>query len=153
VKHQTTWLILGSTLLAVIYQIATPYMVVASFAYFCMVFGLYHRLQRNLHVALMSLAIITDLALVLTLQIQRDAIQTAFSMTLSPLQQAHIAMSSAATVLYFPVFYLGAGRRLGKLKGLASRKWHIRLGIAAFVFRTLGFILMFSLLTHVRSQA
>jgi hypothetical protein len=85
------------------------------------------------------------LGIVLTLEYQRQAIDTALAFSMSPLQQAHIAASSVATALYIPVLWLG----WHLLKGTptaARRRWHRRLAIPAFIFRTIGFILMFALL-------
>ncbi len=88
----------------------------------------------------MNFGIAIDLLLVLVLQIQRNAVHTALEFSLSPLQQAHVVASTIATVLYFPTLYLGWTRR--------SRVWHLRVGVLAFLFRTFGFILMFSLLSR-----
>lgn len=123
----------------------TPYMVVATFSYFLMVAGLVYRRQKNIHYKLMSSSIVLDLLIVLILEISRDAVATAAGMKLPPLQQAHIFASSLAVLFYIPVVTLGVLR----LKGSKSRKVllsHKALGITAFIFRTFGFILMFSLL-------
>jgi len=83
--------------------------------------------------------------IVLTLEMQRHAINTALAFSLSPMQQAHIAMSSVATGLYFPVLFLGWKALLRPI----SRKQlqlHRRLALTAYTFRTLGFLLMFALL-------
>jgi hypothetical protein len=123
----------------------TPYMVAAAFSYFLMVAGLVYRRQKDIHYKLMSSSIGLDLLIVLILEVSRDAVATAAGMKLPPLQQAHIFASSLAVLFYFPVVTLGVLR----LKGSKSRKVlssHKALGITAFIFRTLGFILMFSLL-------
>jgi hypothetical protein len=124
---------------------ATPYMGVATFSYCMMLGGLILRQQRRIHVGLMIAAIITDLTLVLVLEFQRNAIATAMEFSLTPLQQAHILASGIATVLYFGVLYLGVQRLLGN-GGKTARHWHLRIGLLAFAFRTIGFFLMFSLL-------
>jgi len=124
---------------------ATPYMGFATLAYGFMNIGLMNRRHRSIHASYMLSAIALDLALVLTLELQRDAIKTAMSFSLSPLQQAHILMSSLATALYIPIVILGYRLYFGRLNAL-GRLWHRRLGIAGYVFRSLGFLLMFSLL-------
>lgn len=144
-------LLLAASALAGIAKLATPYMFAASFAYFCMVAGVLSRADKKTHSRLMTVAIVTDLAIVLTLETQRQAVKTAIAMTLSPLQQAHIASSFLATALYFPVFYLGWRRLKGKGSPLL-RRWHVGLGVAAFIFRTAGFFLMFTLLSRVSPQ-
>lgn len=131
-------------------EITVP-MRVASCAYFAMLTGLLLRRNRGWHVKLMIAAIGTDLGLVLALQLQRSAIQTAITFKLNGWQQAHIGFSTAATLLYVPV--LALGWRLARFKGNPSsasgaklRDLHRRLAVPAFIFRTLGFLLMFSML-------
>jgi hypothetical protein len=123
----------------------TPYMAVATLAYALMTVGLLNRKNKQRHVRLMAIAITLDVLIVLILELQKDAVQTALDFSLAPLQQLHVGTSSIAVLLYIPVVYLGFKRFRG-LGDLNTRLWHIRLGIGAFIFRTLGFILMFSLL-------
>lgn len=134
-------------------SLVTPYMLAATFSYICMLLGIIYRRNRNVHVSLMNTAILLDLIVVLVLEFQRDAIDTALSMSLSPLQQLHIGFSSLATVFYIPTLIFGYRRLLKKEESKALtqkiRKLHLRSGIIAFVFRTIGFILMFSLISHV----
>jgi len=129
--------------------LATPYMAAATTAYGLLTLGLYFRKQRSLHARLMGAAIGTDLAVLLVVELQRDAIKTAASLSLSGWQQAHIAFSTLAVVSYIPVAVLGVSYLLnrGAAKG---RKWHMRLGVLAYACRTLGFILMFAMLDHVQ---
>lgn len=140
------FLLVQSLVLFGVGAFATPHMFVATFAYLLMVNGLVHRKNKKLHVKLMNSAIGLDLALVLLLELSRNAVDTALSFSLSPLQQAHIVASSLATALYIPILILGWLRYTEKLKGSASRSWHLRLGVVAFIFRSLGFLFMFSLL-------
>lgn len=123
---------------------ATPYMLLATLSYFLLAAGLALRKVRRLHAAFMLTAITADLLIVLILQIQRNAIQTAVSFSLTPLQQFHVGFSVVATFLYFPVLFLGIF--LLKKPHEALRLLHIRLALTAFTFRTLGFITMFTLL-------
>lgn len=133
--------------LAVLYRFVTPHMWAASLAYACMVAGLaFRRRSRRAHAWLMGSAMGLDLALVATLEIQRDAVATALRFSLGPWQQAHIAVSLAAVLLYAPVLGLGLRRYLNPDSASGIRHWHMRLGILAFAFRSLGFLLMFSML-------
>lgn len=129
--------------------LTTPYMALASFAYGLLCWGLVYRRQREKHTLFMNLGIALDLSLVLLLELQRGAIATAVDFSLNTWQQAHIACSSLAVLLYLPTAYLGWQRYRTPQSSLALREWHKRCGLAAFAFRTLGFILMFSLLSHV----
>lgn len=130
-------------------SLTTVYMAIAYAAYVIMVHGFLLRKQRATHVRSMVAAISIDLILVAVLQVQRHAIQTAVAFTLSPMQQTHIAFSSVAVALYFPMIYLGVKNYKGKATD-AQKLWHRRLGYATFLFRTLGFITMFSQLSHVK---
>lgn len=134
----------------VVGKLATPYMGIATTAYGLMVCGLIYKYRTSLHTRFMLGAIGLDLFLVLFLEYQRHAIETALAFKLSPLQQAHIGVSTLATVLYFPVLYLGITLWRDYTKRERLIGWHKKIGITAFVFRTLGFILMFSLLAKYR---
>lgn len=123
----------------------SPYMFVATVAYGLMVLGIFYRKRRKPHAQLMSAAMVIDTTLVLLLQVKRNAVQTALAFSLTPLEQGHIGASTAALLLYLPVSITGWGRYRGKL-GPQWRKAHVVLGSVAFIFRTLGFLLMFSLL-------
>ena len=116
---------------------------VASIAYVCLVVGLLYRKDRMMHVPFMATGIGLDTIMVLTLQIQRGVIQSAITDTYTTLQYCHIASSAIAFVLYFPLVYF-AVRQFRGIGSPQGRLWHIRLALTAFVFRTLGFGLMFS---------
>lgn len=120
-----------------------PFMAAATFSYSCLLAGISARRRRTLHVPLMAAGMLIDLAIVLTLEIQRNAVKTALSFSLSPLQQMHIGASTIATILYFPLIFLGIRSWFGSAR---DRSLHRKLGTLAFLFRTLGFLLMFSLL-------
>lgn len=132
--------------LALLGFFVTPYMLVATFAYLCLFVGMLSRRSKELHARLMVTGMVVDLLLVLILEWQRAAIKTAFGFSLTVPQQFHILFSALAVVLYFPVFYLGFRRYRGLTTG-GQNRLHLRLGVMAFAFRTLGFILMFTLLT------
>ena len=123
----------------------TFYMTWASIAYLAMSYGFILRKNRKLHVPLMLFAIVADVSLVLLLEFQRQAINTAISFKLGPLQQAHIGFSTLAVVTYFPILYLGI-RANWFTATPSQRNMHKKLGITAYLFRTIGFLLMFSML-------
>ena len=120
-------------------------MYIASCAWILLVFGVLKRRDRRVHVCCVLMAICLDIALVLYLQFTRDAIQTAVGFTLGFWQQAHIAVSSLALVLYFPVLWFGAVLLLGK-GAEKVRSLHLCCAWPAFALRTVGFVLMFSML-------
>lgn len=141
--------------LAVLSQHVTGYMLIASGSYFIMLLGILAIKMKDIvwHPRLMTLAMGLDLFLVLILELQRDAIKTAVSFELTPLQMGHIGASTIATALYFPTFYFGYKRWIQKDMSPANLKRHHKFAITAFLFRTLGFLLMFTLLSHVQKGA
>ncbi len=144
---QTKWVALAiwAVAVAVSARYVTPYMVAATIAYSAMVAGVLNRKNKWAHSRLMGSAMLIDLAIVLSLEFQRSAIKTALGFSLSPLQQFHIGASTVAVALYFPIAYFGLKNYLGK-GDQQTRTRHALLGKWAFVFRTIGFLLMFSLL-------
>jgi hypothetical protein len=121
------------------------YMGTATFAFFLMLFGMYcRRRDRNRHRALMFSAMGIDLSLVLILEIQRSAMETVLAFDLNPLQISHVLASTLALLLYLPLILLGTS--LWGQESARTRLWHRRLGFAAFTLRTIGFLLMFSLI-------
>ena len=121
------------------------YFCLASLAFGLLLLGYGMRKRRKPHAALMSAGMLLDLLLVLTLEFTKGAIATAMDDELTSWQMAHVATSTAAVLLYFPVGALGLLRLLNK--GSASeRSWHVRLGTLALAFRTLGYFFMFSML-------
>ncbi len=148
-RNKNIYLILFSVLTAgVVFSLTTPYMAVATFAYGLMVSGVIQRKKNLIHLRFMFTAILLDLILVLSLELQRSAVGTAMAMKLNPYQQLHIYFSSLAVLFYFPTIYLAMKiyrlRQIGQ--DVRGKIWHIRLGIIAFILRTFGFLLMFSLL-------
>jgi hypothetical protein len=121
----------------------TANMWVATLAYVLLLLGLLARRRRRVHVPLVVSGILLDVGLVLSLQLERHAVQTAFSFSLGLLAQIHIGLSTVALILYFPVAFLGIRILLGHS---SSRTLHRRLALLAFSFRTGGFLFMFSLL-------
>jgi hypothetical protein len=123
----------------------TPAMMLASGSYLMISCGFAFRKNKNIHAPCMAIGVLTDLGLVLTLEIQRHAVETALQFSLGPLQMCHIATSTLATILYFPMLVTGLLRMNGR-GGLIARKLHLRFGPYAYIFRTMGYVLMFSML-------
>ena len=140
------WLPIALLAVIGVAKFATVFMTLATIAYFSLVTGLLLRKSRIIHARLMRFGILLDISIVLLLQIQRHAVQTALKFSLSPLQQAHIGASLVATLLYFPILYLGWTLLKNPRRSKELRPLHIRLGVTAFIFRSAGFLLMFSLL-------
>lgn len=128
----------------------TPYMLFATCSYFCMCIGLlFRKKNKTLHARLMITAIVMDLGLVFVLESQRHAINTAMNFSLGWLEQLHILFSTIATLLYFPVLFLGYKLLRAPTASQKTRFWHSIIGLTAFICRSLGFILMFSLLRRI----
>ncbi len=125
-------------------RVLSPHMMAATLAYACFLTGLRNRKNPSVHGKWMASGVAIDVAIVLVLELGRDAVATALAFKLGPLQQIHIAASSVALVLYLPLVVLGLRRLRGKGTPM-SGEWHRRLGYAAFAFRTVGFLFMFSL--------
>ena len=116
----------------------------ATVAYALLVAGVLQRKHRPIHPILMSAGIGIDAALVLALQVQRSVIQDAITNTYSFWETGHILSSTVAFALYFPVVWLGVRQWRG-IGGASGRAWHIRVALTAFLFRTIGFVLMFTI--------
>ena len=143
-KTLTLWFcFLAVAVFALVFRIGLPFMVLSTFAYLTLTTGLILRKTKLIHYKLMGLGIALDVGVGLVLEVQRHAIHTALEFSLGPLQQGHIFASTVATVMFIPIVILGV-RRLKGSKSERFKFWHIRLGLTAFAFRTIGFILMFS---------
>lgn len=122
----------------------TIYMWIATVAWIALVVGYAQRRDRARHVAFMRTGIFLDFGLVLYLEVTRGAVEKALGFSMKLLPQLHIAASTIALLLYFPVLLLGY--KLVKGTGKPETKaWHVRFALSAFFFRTLGFLLMFSM--------
>lgn len=127
------------------------YMMIATLNLFLLLIGFtYRHRSKNIHAALMALGMLSDFSLVLTLQLQRNAIQTALGFKLSALNQAHIFSSTIATVLYVPMIMIGISLYQQKTATPNSlkQKLHRRIGWTVLILRSLGFFLMFSMLEN-----
>lgn len=122
----------------------TTYMYIATAAWLFLVLGYVKRKNRFYHVLLMLLGLSTDICMVLYLQITRGALQKAVELSLTPLQQSHVVTSTVALVLYVPVIFLGFRLLTGNFSS-GLKRMHVRLAVTALVFRSIGFVLMFSM--------
>ncbi len=144
--NSTTLTLLALVILAAgLGLFTTAYMGCAALAYFLMVWGICARKgQRVLHRRLMFSAMGIDLSLVLLLELQRDAIGTVISLEMNTLPLLHVLFSALAVVCYVPMILMG--RKLWAAENVKLRTWHRRIGWTTFLLRSLGFLLMFSLL-------
>lgn len=90
-----------------------------------------------------------DLGIVLLLQINRNAVQTAASFSLSWVAQLHIAASLIATILYLPTLFLGFQMVLRPQSRVKYLKLHKLIATGALSFRALGFCFMFAVTPSV----
>jgi len=127
-----------------VYQFSNIIIASGAFSYFLMLAGLTLVKTPAVHWRLMSSSMILDVLLVLIIELNRSAIATVLDFSLRPLQQAHVYSSTLAIIFYIPVAFLGWGLLHGQLKPSGKRN-HRLFGIIAFVLRSLGFILMFSM--------
>jgi len=141
--HPAVWGGSAALFAAGIGLLTTPAMGLASLAWLMVTGGVLLEMPGKSHRFWMLSGIGLDLLLVLVLQVQRGAVQTAASFSLGPLQQLHIAFSLGAVLLYGPVVWLGWKRYQG---ARARALNHRRAGWVAYIFRTIGFALMFSML-------
>ena len=116
----------------------------AVIAYLALVVGLVMRKRRRIHVGFMVTGITVDFCIVIFLELTRNVTGLALTEAQEPLEYAHIISSTIAFLLYLPVVSLGV-LRLRNIGPKRLRSWHIRLGITAFIFRTLGVLFMFSI--------
>ncbi len=135
--------------ICVILRWTTPYMAVASIAYFFLLSGVLLHSQRKLHIIFMSSGALIDLLLVGVLEFERSAIAATLGGSLNVFQMGHIITSSCAVALYLPTMFFGLRAISGK-SVRDKRETHIYLGRLAFVLRSIGFLLMFSLLEHIK---
>lgn len=137
---------LGLSLIFYIGLNASLYMGLATFTYFFMLLGVRLRKNRPLHWRVMSFSMITDIGLVLILEATRSAVDTAVKFELTALQKIHILTSLVAVVLYLCMFYLGYKRYKDKKNTQRIKNLHMRFGITTLIFRSVGWLTMFSFL-------
>lgn len=117
---------------------------IASLAWVLLVLGYLSRKRRSHHVPLVLSGIILDIGLVIFLEITRGAVETALRFEKTVPQQIHIGFSATALFLYIPVIFFGI-RLIRGVSGPRIRVLHKRFAIGALLFRTLGFLFMFSM--------
>lgn len=144
--------VLAVLVVVVVAVLTTPQMAIATLAYVLLVAGLFVRkTHRNLHVALMGAGIAIDWTVVGVLQFQRDAVQTVIEDSLSLFQTFHAATSAVAAAFYIPTVIIGIlllARPDLKVGWLGRHRF---IALTAFVFRSLGYVTMFSMLKQVPS--
>jgi hypothetical protein len=113
--------------------------------------GLYWRRQPNLHWKFMTAAFLTDLALVLYIELTRHAVETVATQ-IKPLVWIHAAISTSVLILYVAMIVLG--RRLLTTPATntgvkvdhdpaQTRAMHRNLGMAFCVLRVLNYVTAF----------
>ena len=138
----------GVLVLALTSRFITGYMILATINLFVLLTGFTLRKKNaRAHAKLMALGVSSDLILVLVLQVKRHAVETAIAFKLSAWNQAHIAFSSLATLLYIPMIFLGIFllQKPGSAES-PKQKAHRTIGYATLMFRTIGYLLMFTML-------
>lgn len=141
-----------TVVVALLLGIQRPYMALSTISYAVLVCGMIFRKHSHWHALMMGSGVLLDLTIVVILQSTREAIETATGGALTPFQLTHVISSFFSVMSYFPLVILGLwifvrdrrdpGRR-------AWAKWHRRVGVFALFFRTLGFVLMFSMLWKI----
>ncbi len=106
-----------------------------------MVFGIYQRTNRKLHVKVMATAIIWDVILILQIELSRSAIGKAVQVMTNPMMlKIHLFFALGSVVLY--ILMVITGRRL--LAGDDEVKpTHKKLGWTTITFRILTFVTSF----------
>ncbi|MCM2351694.1 MAG: hypothetical protein NDI69_16885 [Bacteriovoracaceae bacterium] len=106
-----------------------------------MLAGIVARRRRQLHVKLMSIAMIWDIILILQVELSRSAILKASNAITNPLiLNVHVSFAVATVILYG--FMVHSGKKmLANEPGI--RKKHRILGYTTFLLRILTFITSF----------
>jgi hypothetical protein len=106
-----------------------------------MAVGIYVNKRRKLHVKLMSLAMIWDVALILQIEFSRSAILKA-SKAMDNALSLNVHVSIAISTVVFYCFMIYTGRAV--LNGNNTfRKRHRALGYTTFILRILTFVTSF----------
>lgn len=143
--------VVAAALVIAVGSVTTPYMAAATFAYLLILAGFSSRKTSPIwHSRFMGVGIFLDFTLVLLLEFQRSAVATAVGDEMNVFQQAHVVFSVIAVICYIPLILLGI-RLLGK-RDFLTYPLHKWIGICAFIARSAGFILMFSLIDRVSGQ-
>jgi hypothetical protein len=113
----------------------------SAIAYACLWAGLMARRRRSAHVQWILAGVGLDLAIVLGLELSRQAVGTVASGKMSPALLAHVCASTLAILFYLGAGVLGAVFVLREQKGRTTI-WHRRAGWAAMTARSVGFATM-----------
>jgi hypothetical protein len=133
-------------------SVATPYMGLATATYGILLSGVFAaRRGGPQHRLLMSIGVGGDLLQVLWIEFSRGAIAETVRMELPLLPLLHVVTSASAVVLYLPALWHGTKAYSSKANA-PSRQIHRKLGIASLALRTLGYLLMFSLIPFLANR-
>jgi len=106
-----------------------------------MLLGIVVRRNRNLHVKIMSSAIIWDIILILQIELSRSAILKATKAVSNPMiLNIHVAMAVSTVILYGFMVYTGRAMLSGRTE---IRHKHKILGYSTLLMRILTFITSF----------
>lgn len=143
----TSSLAVGLFAAVVIGWMATPYMGLATASYAILATGIFAAPRGSrLHASLMTVGVAADLLQVLWIEFSRGAIAETLRQELPLLPLLHVVTSASAVLCYAPALYFGK-QAFGTPSSNRTRKIHRNWGIAAFALRTVGYLLMFSLLS------
>lgn len=105
------------------------------------IFGVYVRRNRSLHVKTMATAITWDIILILQIELSRGAIVKASkAMTNQMWLNIHVSIAVTTVLLYFGLIYTGR-KMLNNQESIRPK--HRVLGYTALVFRILTFVTSF----------
>ena len=166
------WIAISAIAAVMLYGRITIYMGIASFSFFLLTLGLILKDTPKVHSKLMTAGITLDILLVLVLELQRGAVIKAMGILnlmgdgkservlsdiaeallsagypLKALQGMHIGVSTLATVLYFPILWIGYQLLKKSLEPVGRKalvQKHRKFAIPAYLLRAAGFILMSS---------
>ena len=106
-----------------------------------MLVGIFFRRRRQLHVKIMSVAMIWDIILILQIELSRSAILKASNAMSNALAlNIHVSIAVSTVILY--AFMIYTGRKMLKGETLI-RPIHKRLGWTTFTMRILTFVTSF----------
>lgn len=106
-----------------------------------MIAGIVLRRRRQLHVKIMSLAMIWDVILILQIELSRSAILKATKAVSNPMMlNIHVAIAVSTVVLYGFMVYTGRAMLAGQTQ---IRPKHRILGYSTFFMRVLTFVTSF----------
>lgn len=106
-----------------------------------MLAGIIVRRKRNLHIKMMSLAMIWDIILILQIELSRSAILKASKAVANPMiLNIHVGIAVTTVVLYGFMVYTGRALLSGQTD---IRHKHKILGYSTFIMRILTFVTSF----------